>query len=190
MAALLAAAAAPDFPAAIVLVASNRPGAAGLARAAAAAVPTAVIDHTGYADRTGFDAALDGLLREHGVEIVCLAGFMRILTDGFVRSWEGRTLNMHPSLLPLFKGLRPHAQALAAGVRLHGCSVHFVTPELDSGPIIAQAAVPVKPGDTEEALADRVLAAEHRLYPEGLALVASGAARLEAGRTVFSKPAP
>jgi phosphoribosylglycinamide formyltransferase-1 len=110
---------------------------------------------------------------------------MRILTDGFVRAWEGRLLNIHPSLLPSFKGLHPHRQALAAGVRLHGCTVHFVTPELDSGPIVAQAAVPVLPGDSEDTLAARVLEAEHRLYPQAVALVASGGARLDAGRTVF-----
>ena len=187
MAALIAAAAADaDYPAELTLVLSNRPEAAGLSRASEAGIATAVIDHAAHPDRSAFDAALDRALREHAVELVCLAGFMRILTDEFVQAWEGRLLNMHPSLLPSFKGLRPHRQALASGVRLHGCTVHFVTPELDSGPIIAQAAVPVRPDDTEASLAARVLEAEHRLYPEGLALVASGRARLEAGRTVFT----
>lgn len=185
MASLIAAAKEPGFPAAIALVVSNRPNAPGLALAAEAGIATAIVDHAALADRAAFDAALDRVLREHAIEIVCLAGFMRILTDGFVQAWAGRMINIHPSLLPAFKGLRPHRQALEAGVRLHGCTVHFVVPELDSGPIVAQAGVEVRPGDTEEALAARVLAAEHALYPEGLALVASGAARLHGGRTLF-----
>lgn len=186
MASLIAAAAEPGFPAAIVLVVSNRPGAPGLARAKEAGIATAIVDHAAFPDRAAFDAALDRVLRQHAVEIVCLAGFMRILTEGFVQAWAGRMINVHPSLLPAFKGLRPHRQALEAGVRLHGCTVHFVVPELDSGPIVAQAAVEVRPGDTEDELAARVLAAEHALYPAGLALVASGAARLKGGRTLFS----
>ena len=181
MASLIEAARASDYPATIALVISNRPGAGGLARAAKAGIETLTIDHRGFADRATFDAALDGALRARGIDVVCLAGFMRILTDAFVAGWAGRMLNIHPSLLPAFKGLHPHAQALAAGVRIHGCTVHFVVPELDSGPIVAQAAVPVRPGDDAEGLAARVLEQELQLYPLGLALVASGAARFADG---------
>ena len=176
MASLIEAAQDPAYPAEIVLVVSNRPDAGGLERARAAGIATAVVDHKGHPDRASFDAALDATLREHGIEIVCLAGFMRILTPGFVESWAGRMLNIHPSLLPAFKGTDTHARALAAGVARHGCTVHFVTPELDSGPIVAQAEVPVLPDDTEDTLAARVLAQEHLLYPRALALVASGQA--------------
>jgi phosphoribosylglycinamide formyltransferase-1 len=186
MASLIEAAQAPGYPAEIAIVISNRPNAAGLARAEAAGIRTAVVDHALFADRVSFDAEIGRALDGAGVEFVCLAGFMRILSDGFVKARLGRMLNVHPSLLPSFKGLHSHRQALAAGVRIHGCTVHFVVPELDSGPIISQAAVPVHHGDDEEALATRVLAQEHRLYPLGLALVASGRARLEAGRTVYA----
>lgn len=186
MASLIEAARDPAYPAVIALVLSNRPGAAGLARAAEAGIATRVVDHTAFPDRAAFDAAVGRALADHAIDLVCLAGFMRIFTDAFVTGWRGRMLNIHPSLLPSFKGLHPHAQALAAGVRVHGCTVHYVVPELDSGPIVAQAAVPVTARDDEAALAARVLAAEHRLYPEGLRLVADGAARLEAGRTVFT----
>jgi len=176
MASLIEAAQDPAYPAEIVLVVSNRPDAGGLERARAAGIATAVVDHKRHPDRVSFDAALDTTLREHAIEIVCLAGFMRILTPGFVESWAGRMLNIHPSLLPAFKGTDTHARALAAGVAKHGCTVHFVTPELDSGPIVAQAEVPVLPNDTEDTLAARVLAQEHLLYPRALALVASGEA--------------
>ena len=176
MASLIEAAQDRAYPAQIVLVVSNRPDAGGLERARAAGIATAVVDHKGHPDRASFDAALDATLRQHAIEIVCLAGFMRILTPGFVESWAGRMLNIHPSLLPAFKGTDTHARALAAGVAKHGCTVHFVTPELDSGPIVAQAEVPVFPDDTEDALAARVLAQEHLLYPCALALVASGQA--------------
>jgi phosphoribosylglycinamide formyltransferase-1 len=179
MASLIEAAHDPAYPADIVLVVSNRPDAGGLARARAAGIATAVVDHKRHPDRESFDAALDQTLREHAIEIVCLAGFMRILTPGFVEAWAGRMLNIHPSLLPEFKGTDTHARALAAGVARHGCTVHFVTPELDSGPIVAQAEVPVLPGDTAETLAARVLAQEHLLYPRALALVASGHATLD-----------
>ena len=174
MASLIEAAQDPADPAEIVLVVSNRPEAGGLERARAAGIATAVVDHKGHPDRASFDAALDATLRQHAIEIVCLAGFMRILTPGFVESWAGRMLNIHPSLLPAFKGTDTHARALAAGVAKHGCTVHFVTPELDSGPIVAQAEVPVLPDDTEDSLAVRVLTQEHLLYPRALALVASG----------------
>ncbi|MGP9821005.1 phosphoribosylglycinamide formyltransferase [Salinarimonas sp. NSM] len=172
MAALLAAAQDPGYPARIVLVLSNRPDAAGLERAREAGIPTAVVDHAAFPDRESFDAALDARLRAAGVELVALAGFMRILTEGFVRAWEGRMINIHPSLLPDFRGTRTHERALAAGVAEHGCTVHHVVPELDAGPTIAQARVPVLAGDTPETLADRVLAQEHVLYPRALADVA------------------
>ena len=174
MTSLIEAARAPDYPAPVGLVLSNRPEAPGLARAAEAGIATAVVDHTAYPTREAFDAALARTLDAHAIDLVCLAGFMRILTDGFVEAWAGRILNIHPSLLPAFKGLRPHRQALEAGVTMHGCTVHFVVPELDSGPTITQAEVPVLPGDTEATLAARVLEAEHRLYPDALALVARG----------------
>ncbi len=186
MAALLdVAAARPDYPAEIALVLSNRPGAAGLARAEAAGIPTQVIDHKAYAGRAEFDAALDAALEAAGIELVVLAGFMRLLTPGFTEKWLGRMVNIHPSLLPSFKGVHVHEQALAAGVRFSGCTVHFVTADMDAGPIIGQAVVPVHPGDTPDDLAARTLAAEHRLYPAAVALVATGGARLDAGRTVY-----
>jgi len=188
MASLIDAAQRPDYPAEIAVVVSNRPGAGGLARAEAAGIRTAVVDHKLFPDRASFDAALGQAFDAAGADLICLAGFMRILTDGFVQGRLGRMLNIHPSLLPSFKGLHPHRQALDAGVRIHGCTVHFVVPELDSGPIIAQAAVAVLPEDTDDALGARVLAEEHRLYPLGLELVAGGQARLEGGRTVFSDP--
>ncbi len=187
MVALLEAARDPAYPAEIVLVLSNNPEAEGLTRAAAAGIPTQAIYHRAYPDRASFDAAVDASLREARTELVCLAGFMRILTDGFVEGWAGRMLNIHPSLLPLFKGTHTHAQALAAGVRLHGCTVHFVVPELDAGPIVAQAAVPVHQGDDPDSLAARVIVQERRLYPAALAMVAGGAARLEHGRVVIDR---
>jgi phosphoribosylglycinamide formyltransferase-1 len=182
MASLIAAARDPAYPVEIVLVVSNRPDAGGLARAAEAGIATAIVDHAEYPDRAGFETALAGVLARETIDLICLAGFMRIFTDGFVDSWAGRILNIHPSILPLFKGRHPHRQALDAGCRIHGCTVHFVVPELDSGPIVAQAAVPVLADDTEDSLSQRVLAEEHRLYPLGLALVASGIATLVDGR--------
>lgn len=178
MAALIAAARDPDYPADIVLVASNRPDAAGLAHAANAGIATAVVDHTAFVGKAAFEAALDTRLRDANADIVCLAGFMRVLSADFVGRWQGRLINIHPSLLPAFPGLDTHARALAAGVARHGATVHFVTADVDAGPVIAQAAVPVLPGDTPETLAARVLEAEHRLYPEALAKVASGRAGL------------
>ena len=183
LAALIAAAREPNYPAAIVLVVSNRPEAAGLARARDAGIAAAVVDHKAYADRRSFEEELERTLVSSGVEILCLAGFMRVFTPWFVERWTGRMLNIHPSLLPAFRGVDTHKQALAAGVLIHGCTAHFVTPELDSGPIIAQAAVRVVPGDTEETLAARVLAEEHRLYPLALRLVCEGRAGFEAGTT-------
>ncbi|GEP11714.1 phosphoribosylglycinamide formyltransferase [Methylobacterium gnaphalii] len=186
MVSVIEAAKAPDYPAEIALVLSNRPEAAGLKRAAEAGIPAKAIDHTPFANRESFDAALDAALREAGIDLVCLAGFMRIFSAGFVEAWAGRMINIHPSLLPLFRGTHTHKQALAAGVRLHGCTVHYVVPELDAGPIIAQAAVPVLPGDDPESLADRVIVQEHRLYPKALALVAAGHAPLKDGRVDFA----
>ena len=175
----------PDMPAKIGLVVSNRPDAAGLGRAAAAGIATRTIDHRSFADRAGFDAALDRCLREAGVELVCLAGFMRLLTAPFVTAWRDRLVNIHPSLLPSFPGLDTHARALAAGVRFAGCTVHLVRPETDSGPILAQAVVPVAPDDTSERLATRVLAAEHRLYPLALRWLAEGRVRVVDERAVI-----
>jgi len=186
LAALIAACRAPDFPAAIVLAISNVEGAEGLRHADAAGVPTRAISHRNYDSREAFDDAIDGVLREHEVSLVAEAGFMRIHSDEFVRRWEGRLINIHPSLLPAFKGTRVHQQVLDAGARLSGCTVHFIVPEVDSGPIIAQAAVPVQIGDTVASLSSRVLEAEHRLYPEALRLVAEGRVRLENGRAVFA----
>jgi phosphoribosylglycinamide formyltransferase-1 len=185
MSALAEAARGNDYPAAIALVISNRPDALGLERAKAAGIKTLVIDHKAYTTREAFDMAVEAALLGDGVELVCHAGFMRIQSEAFAARWLGRQLNVHPSLLPAFKGLHPHKQALDAGVRISGCTVHFVTPELDSGPIVAQAAVAVHEGDTPETLGDRILVAEHRLYPFALRLVASGSARLENGRVMF-----
>jgi phosphoribosylglycinamide formyltransferase-1 len=186
LAALIAAAGKPDYPAEIVLVVSNRPEAAGLAHAAEAGLATAVVDHKRFPDRGSFEDELDRTLQAADIDILYLAGFMRVFTDWFVERWSGRMLNIHPSLLPAFRGTDTHRQALEAGVLIHGCTVHFVTPDLDAGPIVAQAAVRVVPGDTEETLAARVLAEEHRLYPFALRLVCEGKARLEGGRVRHS----
>jgi phosphoribosylglycinamide formyltransferase-1 len=176
--ALIAACAAADFPAEIRLVLSNRADAAGLAHAARASIASRVIPHGDYSTREAFDAALDQALAAAGIEFVCLAGFMRLLGDAFVARWRDRLVNIHPSLLPAFPGLDTHARALAAGVRFAGCTVHFVRSEMDSGPIIVQAAVPVLPDDDAARLAARVLEAEHKAYPLALRLVAEGRARV------------
>lgn len=185
MTALIEAARDPSYPAEIVLVLSNRPDAWGLARAAQAGVETLAVDHKAFPDRPSFEHAMQAELERRGVELVCLAGFMRVLTPWFIERWPGRLLNIHPSLLPSFRGLHTHERALAEGVKLHGCSVHFVVPELDAGPIVAQGAVPVLAGDTPDALGRRVLDVEHALYPMALGLVASGRARLAEGRVTF-----
>jgi phosphoribosylglycinamide formyltransferase-1 len=177
--ALIEACKAPDYPAKIVLVISNIPSAQGLLRAESALIPALVINHKDFATREGFDAALDTALNEAGVELLCNAGFMRLHSEGFVARWRNRHLNIHPSLLPAFRGLHSHARVLEAGATITGCTVHFVRPEMDTGPIVAQAAVPVLPDDTPESLGARVLDAEHRLYPHALRLVASGEVRLE-----------
>jgi phosphoribosylglycinamide formyltransferase-1 len=175
MAALISAAADPAYPAEIALVVSNRPDAAGLARANAAGIATRVVDHTMFGkDRAAFEQALDAELSSQRIDLVCLAGFMRLFTPWFVSRWQGRLINIHPALLPAFKGLDTHARALAAGVKLHGASVHFVIPEMDSGPIIVQSAVPVRDDDTPDTLGARVLAAEHRIYPLALRWLAEG----------------
>ena len=178
LAALIEAAADPAYPAEIVLVIVNIAGAAALDRAGAAGIPTRLIEHRAYKSRADFDAALDAALRAASVELVCLAGFMRLLTPGFIEAWRDRMINIHPSLLPAFPGLDTHARAIAAGVKIAGCTVHFVRHETDTGPIIAQGAVPVLPDDTPERLAQRVLEAEHRIYPMALRLIAEGRVRV------------
>lgn len=185
MKALLDAARDPAYPAEIVLVASNVPSAGGLDLARTAGIATAALDHRQYGGREAFERALNARLEEAKIELVCLAGFMRLLTPYFVDTWAGRMINIHPSLLPAFPGLDTHKRALDAGARFAGCTVHYVTSEMDVGPIVAQAAVPVLPGDDEAALSARVLAAEHRLYPHALALVASGRARIAGGKVLL-----
>ncbi|MBB3770296.1 phosphoribosylglycinamide formyltransferase-1 [Angulomicrobium tetraedrale] len=187
MMSLIEAAAAPDFPAEIAVVISNRPDAHGLARAQAANIPTRMIDHKAHADRAGFDAALHAVLVEEQVDLVCLAGFMRLLMADFTQKWYGRMINIHPALLPSFKGLHTHERALAEGVRIHGCTVHFVTPEMDVGPILMQAAVPVLDADTPDTLGARVLAQEHVIYPAALRLVVERRATLREGRVVIDE---
>ena len=173
MAALLAASQADDCPYRIVLVAANDPAAGGLATAQAAGISTFALSHRGQ-PRAAFDAILDGEIRKAGASWIALAGYMRLLSPGFIAGWEGRIVNIHPSLLPLYKGLDTHARAIAAGDAEAGCSVHIVTPELDDGPVLAQARVPLLPGDTPDTLAARVLVAEHRLYPAALAALVRG----------------
>jgi phosphoribosylglycinamide formyltransferase-1 len=173
MMALVDAARDPEFPAEIVCVVSNRADAKGLAFAESHGIAAIVIDHKAYASREDFEAALDGYLRSKSVEAVALAGFMRVLTAGFIAGWEGRMINIHPSLLPAYKGLHTHERALADGAATHGCTVHLVTPELDAGPILLQAEVPVLAGDTPGTLAARVLEQEHRIYPAALAMLAA-----------------
>ena len=178
MTALIEAARDPAYPAEIVGVFSNRADAPGLAYAEAAGIPTAVRSHKDFASREAFDAELDAILADWSAEIVCLAGFMRILSTPFAEKWTGRMLNIHPSLLPLHKGLQPQQQALDAGATQSGCTVHWVIPALDDGPTILQRTVPILPGDTAETLAARILVEEHQAYPDALALVATGQARL------------
>jgi len=190
LASLIEAVREPGFPAEIVLVISNKADAFGLVRARDAGIETAFIDHKAFRGREAFDAGLTEAMKEARVELVCNAGFMRLHSPSFVRQWYGRQLNIHPSLLPAFRGLHPHAKALEAGVRIAGATVHFVSDEMDAGPIVAQGAVPVLPGDDEDSLSARILTMEHRLYPLALRLVASGAARLDGGRVIFAADAP
>lgn len=178
MQSLVEAARAADYPAEIVLVASNRPEAPGIGWAKKQGLATAIIDHRPYPSREAFEAGLQTALDAHGVELIALAGFMRLMTPAFVERWRDRMINIHPSLLPSFKGLHTHQRALEAGVKIAGCTVHFVRAEMDDGPIIAQAAVPVLPSDSPDTLAARVLAAEHRVYPAALRLVAAGRIQL------------
>ena len=186
MMALVEAAAAPDFPAEIALVLSNRPDAAGLDWAASRGIRTASIDHKTYGkDREAFERAMQGVLEDNSIDLVCLAGFMRVLTPWFVAQWQGRMLNIHPALLPSYRGLHTHERALEDGVKIHGCTVHFVVPEMDAGPIILQAAVPVEDSDDADALAARVLTQEHRIYPQALALVAADKLRIEGNRVLM-----
>jgi len=177
--ALIEACKTPAYPAEIVFVVSNVPGVLGLAHAEDAAIPTRTISHKDFPSRQAFDAVVTEALKEAGVDLVCNAGFMRLHSEDFVRHWWNRHLNIHPSLLPAFPGLNTHAQVLEAGAKISGCTVHFVRPKMDTGPIVAQAAVPVLSGDTGDSLAGRVLAAEHCLYPHALRLVASGEVRVE-----------
>jgi phosphoribosylglycinamide formyltransferase-1 len=175
MTALIAAAKQPDYPAEIVLVVSNDPEAGGLVTAQGEGIATAVVDHKPFGkDRAAFEDAIQAVLDQHRIDIVCLAGFMRVLTAGFVDRWHGRMLNIHPALLPAFKGLDTHRRALEAGVEEHGATVHLVVPDMDSGPIVLQRSVAVRPGDTEAELAARVLAVEHLIYPEALKMLAEG----------------
>ena len=186
MAALIEAAKDQNYPAEIALVVSNRPDAAGLGLARAAGIATEVVDHAAFGkDRAAFDRALLAALEKHRIDLVCLAGFMRLLTPGFVGQWHERMLNIHPALLPAFKGLDTHKRALEAGAKIHGATVHFVVAEMDSGPIIAQGVVAVHDDDSEAALASRVLAVEHRIYPLALKLVAQGRVRVVDGRCLI-----
>lgn len=183
MTALIEAAKAEDFPAEIVLVMSNIAGAGGLAKAAESGIKTATIESKPFGkDREAFERKLHETLVAHNIELVCLAGFLRLLTSRFVTQWDGRMLNIHPALLPSYRGLHTHERALADGVKIHGATVHFVVPEMDSGPIVMQGAVAVLDDDTPDALAARVLAVEHQIYPDALRLVASGGTRIENGR--------
>lgn len=183
--ALLDACADPSYPAEIVLVISNVPGVYALERAEKAGVPTLTIPHKGFPSREAFDAEMDKALRAAGVEIVCLAGFMRLLSTPFAEGWRGRMINIHPALLPSFKGLHTHRRAIEAGVKLHGCTVHLVTPELDDGPILVQKAVPVLATDDEDMLAARVLEQEHKAYPEALRLLAEGRVTVDGNRALI-----
>ena len=182
MTALIGAARAQDFPAEIVVVISNKADAAGLAKAGADGIPAVTIESAPFGkDRAGFETTLQAVLDENRVDLICLGGFMRLFTADFVQRWHGRMLNIHPSLLPSFPGLDPHGQALRAGVKISGATVHFVTPETDAGPIVMQGAVPVRDADTPETLAARVLEIEHRIYPAALRLVAAGAVVVDGG---------
>jgi phosphoribosylglycinamide formyltransferase-1 len=186
MAALIEAAKDKNYPAEIVLVLSNCPDAGGLATARSHGIATQAVDHTTFGkDRAAFERALQTVLEEHRIDLVCLAGFMRLLSPLLVGQWQNRMLNIHPALLPAFKGLDTHKRAIEAGAKIHGATVHFVVPEMDAGPIIMQGMVAVRDGDTEQSLAARVLAAEHRIYPEALRLVAEGRVNVVDGRCLI-----
>jgi phosphoribosylglycinamide formyltransferase-1 len=187
---LIAACAAPDYPAEIALVISNIADAAGLTFAAEAGIPTATISHKAFPNRAAFDAAIEAELAKAGVELICLAGFMRILGPEILTRWRDKVINIHPSLLPAFRGLHVHEQALAAGVKISGCTVHIVRPAVDDGPILVQAAVPVAADDTPETLAARVLTAEHRIYPLAVRLMAERRVRIDGDRALIDGGAP
>jgi phosphoribosylglycinamide formyltransferase-1 len=188
MRALIEAARDPAYPAEIALVLSNRPDASGLAFARAQGIAVAVVDHKIFAGREEFERSMQALLEVHRIELICLAGFMRVMTPWFVGQWQGRMLNIHPALLPAFRGLDTHARALSEGVKVHGCTAHFVVPALDEGPILAQAAVPVLDQDTPESLGRRVLAQEHVIYPQALARVAGGLISVQGNRVFDAAP--
>ena len=188
MRALVEAARAPDYPAEIALVLSNRPDAAGLAWARDAGVAVAAVDHKIYAGREEFERSMQAMLEIHRIDLVCMAGFMRLVTPWFIGQWAGRMINVHPALLPAYRGLDTHARALADGVKIHGCTVHFVVPSMDEGPILAQAALPVLDADTPESLARRVLEQEHRIYPAALARVARGGLLVQGNRVFDDEP--
>jgi formyltetrahydrofolate-dependent phosphoribosylglycinamide formyltransferase len=188
MVALIRAAKDPSYPAEIVGIISDNPDAAGLKLAAVENIPARAIPRKGHADKAAHEAAISAALEEMQAEIVCLAGYMRLLTADFVDRWKGRMINIHPSLLPSFRGLDTHGRALDAGLAIHGCTVHFVTPDMDDGPIIMQAAVSVQPGDDADRLAARVLAAEHQIYPLALRMLALGEVRMEGARAVLADP--
>lgn len=187
---LIDACADPAYPAEIALVVSNIPDVLGLERAKKAGIPTAVLSHKNFNDRESFEDALDAIIREAEPDLICLAGFMRILTEGFVRRWPDRLINIHPSLLPAFRGLHTHERVLEAGARFAGCTIHFVRPAMDDGPIIVQAAVPVHAGDDADSLAARVLAEEHKIYPLAVRLIAEGRARVENERVIVDAATP
>jgi phosphoribosylglycinamide formyltransferase-1 len=189
MLSLMAAAKQPDYPAEIALVLSNKLDAPGLATARDAGIAAVALSHKDHESREAFERAMQAVLEEHNIDLICLAGFMRLLTPWFVGQWQGRMLNIHPALLPSYRGLHTHERALEDGVKIHGATVHFVVPEMDAGPIIAQAAVPVVDGDTPETLGARVLAQEHVIYPLALKLVASGATRIDGNRVATGERA-
>ena len=188
MEALIEAARSPDYPAEIALVLSNRPDAPGLATARTSGVAVAAIDHKIFAGREDFERSMQAMLDIHRIELICMAGFMRLVTPWFIGQWQGRMINIHPALLPSYRGLNTHARALADGVKIHGCTVHFVVPTMDEGPIIAQAAVPVLDTDTPESLARRVLGQEHAIYPAALGRLASGALSVQGNRVFDADP--
>ena len=189
MESLAQACAAPEFPAEICVVLSNKPDAAGLEKAASFGIPTAVVDHTGFADKATFEHAVVETLEQHGAELICLAGFMRVLSAEFVERFPHKILNIHPSLLPSFPGLHVQQKAIDHGVRFSGCTVHFVVPEVDAGPIVAQAVVPIEQDDTQDTLAGRILAKEHLIYPESVKLVAEGRVHIDGRRVRISNGA-
>ena len=186
--ALIAACAETTYPAEIVLVLANKPDAMGLEHAREAGIATAVVEHGDFPDRESFDKAVHAQLKDADVEWVCLAGFMRLLSSWFVETWHDRIINIHPSLLPAFKGVDAHAQAIAAGVKLSGCTVHIVRTEMDAGPILVQAAVPLLPDDTEDSLAARILTVEHQCYPLAVRLIAEGRVQIDGDTAIVAMP--